>query len=444
MKIKDIAWRTAVLMVGLTVVLPLVAQAATTYLSPSGDDTPAIQAALNNCIGATTACVVQLSAGTFHTRQLTVQNFRGALRGAGKTKTVILAASNLEITNKTTWYKALPGQDNTWPYLMTFVDGAIDLQGFTIQISEAKPITGYTDPYLTGTTAYYMSAAVLLTSTNHEPMPSSVDNVGFEGKVVDQASGTPFWTPYNLYMGYTVQVMGDMPVWTLPHGSYSITASGFARMAMGVGFYDLGPSRLTVGGNAEKGNSFDDAAIAVAVSDFDGSIVEVSFNRMTHLNPYGVFAGQDQYIQQSAASDLLIRNNTIQGSSQIPNAGQPGQPGGLLVWDNMGGGNSGPRWNAKIFSNDIDFGISLVNVSGATVQGNRISGTADNAIYVGGYLPASRNALTGNNLEQFRPHPGWTDILLDTTSEYCTVNGSGNSTVTDKGTGNIIYGAHRQ
>ena len=83
-------------------------------------------------------------------------------------------------------------------------------------------------------------------------------------------------------------------------------------------------------------------------------------------------------------------------------------------------------------------------VGGAAVQGNRVAGAAENALYVGGTSASSGDTLTGNNLEQFSPHAGQSHILLDTTSEYCIVNGSGNSTVTDRGTGNIVHGAWRQ
>jgi hypothetical protein len=229
---------------------------------------------------------------------------------------------------------------------------------------------------------------------------------------------------------------------------------------MGALFADIGPSQLTIGGSAEKGNRLNSLGVGISLMDFDGSTIDVSFNRMADMQLAGVFAGQGTYLPQTAASSLRIRNNTIEANTHEDSAGS-GWHSGIQLWENFGGFNppTATRLNpVEISSNAVEVnflntgsmfdhnGISLVNVSGATVQGNRISGTTENAIYVGGYLPApaSRNAVAGNNLEQFLPHAGRAHILLDTTSEYCTVNGSGNTTVTDKGTGNTVNGARRQ
>ena len=89
MKIKDSTWLTGILMVGLTVAMLPMAQATTTYLSPSGgDDTPAIQAALNNCIGAPPlAWCKSLRAGTRKLLILRTSEVCGTHRCGGSRKT---------------------------------------------------------------------------------------------------------------------------------------------------------------------------------------------------------------------------------------------------------------------------------------------------------------------------------------------------------------------
>ncbi|HEY3440138.1 MAG TPA: hypothetical protein VGK29_05280 [Paludibaculum sp.] len=360
---------------------------------------------------------------------------------------MILAVKDLEITDKNTWFLNLPGPTNTWPFLVTFLDGAINLQGFTIRISEEKPTTGYFEPFIVGTDAYFVWAAVLVTNTNTQPMPSSVDEVGFEGMVVNDSVGTPI-APRNVYVAYTVQP------WLagLPTGAYTITSSDFVRTAVGAGFWDIGPSQLTIGGNAAKGNRFNNTGIGITLADFDSSRIDVSFNRLADTKGIGLFAAQGFYVPQEKSSALLIHDNALEANSPawIWNSG-------IQIWENFGGQNQAARWQpVQIFANafEISFAhgasffdqnaISLVNVSGAAVLGNRVSGTGENAIYVGGDSASNGNTLAGNMLEQFRPHAGKADILLDTTSEYCTVNGSGNNTVTDKGTGNIVNGPRKQ
>ena len=66
--------------------------------SPSGgDDTAAIQQALDTCVQQhPTGCTVQLAAGIYHTRQLVAYNFHGTLKGLGMDTTTIEAEAGAQ------------------------------------------------------------------------------------------------------------------------------------------------------------------------------------------------------------------------------------------------------------------------------------------------------------------------------------------------------------
>lgn len=66
------------------------AQTRTIAVAPSGgDDTAAVQAALDACVTFGPGCTVQLEEGTFRTQQLLVHDFHGTFRGAGQDATVL-------------------------------------------------------------------------------------------------------------------------------------------------------------------------------------------------------------------------------------------------------------------------------------------------------------------------------------------------------------------
>ena len=100
------------------------------------DDTAAIQQALDTCVQQHPAgCVVQLAAGTYHTRQLVAYNFHGTFKGLGMHTTTIEALPYLPVTID--WLQ--PCQPNTttclWPTLMIFVDGDINISDLSVHMT---------------------------------------------------------------------------------------------------------------------------------------------------------------------------------------------------------------------------------------------------------------------------------------------------------------------
>lgn len=113
--------------------------ARTVRVEPSGvDDTAALQDALEACRFASSGCNVELAAGSFKARPLLVFGFRGALRGPGKDTTVIEALPGIDVVDAEPAVIAVaPTTTEPWPFLVTFVDGDVEISDLTLRIGDA-------------------------------------------------------------------------------------------------------------------------------------------------------------------------------------------------------------------------------------------------------------------------------------------------------------------
>jgi hypothetical protein len=107
------------------------------YVVPSsggGNDTLAIQNALNACAAHGPGCTVQLEGGTYNITQLVTYNFQGTLRGVGEGRTTIEALPDLPVYQSGDPFTCLPtsGPGCQWPTLITFVNGTIEVSDLSI------------------------------------------------------------------------------------------------------------------------------------------------------------------------------------------------------------------------------------------------------------------------------------------------------------------------
>ncbi len=116
-------------------------------LAPSGgDDTAALQAALDRCAGARRECSVALCAGVFPTGILRVRGFRGTPGGAGARDTVLRALPELPVSDRPGFFRDDPF-DGAWPYLVQFIEGSVRIRDLGVSVPTppegSRPTTGW-------------------------------------------------------------------------------------------------------------------------------------------------------------------------------------------------------------------------------------------------------------------------------------------------------------
>jgi hypothetical protein len=120
-----------------------------TVLPTGVDDTANLQSAFDSAVATGPGVKIQLVAGTYHTRQIAVNNFRGTFTGAGADKSVLTNLPNLVVKVKppSDYFNTLPTPAtgaNPWPTLVAFVDGDFVVSDMGMNIAGAKPTTGWT------------------------------------------------------------------------------------------------------------------------------------------------------------------------------------------------------------------------------------------------------------------------------------------------------------
>jgi hypothetical protein len=119
-----------------------------TVLPTGVDDTANLQCAFDNAVAAGPGVTVQLVAGTYHTRQIVVNNFQGVFIGAGAQKSVLTNLPNLYVNPAFTAIIGPPSASNPWPVLVTFVGGDFVVSDMGTSITGNKPTVGWTVPGL--------------------------------------------------------------------------------------------------------------------------------------------------------------------------------------------------------------------------------------------------------------------------------------------------------
>jgi hypothetical protein len=327
---------------------PVHAQGRVRCLAPSGgDDTEALQAALDRCSGARGSCRVSLCEGVFHTTPLRVGDFHGTLRGAGAGDdgTVIEALPDLAVNpNLEGYWQDDPLESPLpWPYLLQFVGGEGTVRDLAIRVPSPpeeglRPTQGWVELF---GVEYELAGAILVTGRSAarfdvtrvrivaEEDPASffettlLAGVAIRGLILDEAPQFP----------------SDFPVLPI-QGRHRVSRSVFDGMLTGVALGELGDADVIVRGNETSafvgvdlldanrsrvrvfGNSWGVDALAVnALLNIDGAPshdnrIEIHDNRGA-VGPYfgvgeGILFWDPWILPEIGTSTVLIYDNVLE------------------------------------------------------------------------------------------------------------------------------------
>jgi hypothetical protein len=283
---------------------PAAAQGRRGCLAPTGDDTAALQAALDRCSGARRPCTVSLCGGTFQTGILRVRDFRGTLQGRGHERTVLRALPDLQVSDGEDFFLADPfDATQAWPYLIQFFEGRGRIQDLGILIptppTGSRPTTGW--HLMDGDAILELRGALLFTGS--KPVDFEVQDVRIEAEA-DPESDLGTTTFHGVELGgllYDAGGIGDFPVFPA-RGRLLVADSEFDGVLIGTPLTELAEANVLVSGNRYR------STIAVEVIDADRSQIAVRSNRWL-VSYRGVQVRQNLDGAPSRASALVVDTN---------------------------------------------------------------------------------------------------------------------------------------
>ena len=428
----SLAWLTALAVAGAPV--SAIAQSGSCLAPSGGDDTAALQEALETCSGETRPCTVQLCAGVFETGILRVQDFRGTLRGAGARATILRAKPDLEVSANTQgFFRDDPLGFEPWPYLVQFVEGRASIRDLGILIpappAGSRPTTGWTlfegfDP------TFELRGALLL--TGRDPVDFEVSRVRVMAPT-DPASELDTTAFHGIELGgllFNPDDTGGFPVFPA-RGRFEVTGCEILGVLNGTPIGEIAGARVRVAHNRFR------SAVAVDLIDADRSQVAIVSNRWD-ASYRGVQVRQNLDGGPSRASGILVDDNEGSLAPFSPGAGDgiafqdpfdaSPDPGGSVLWvtrNRLAVGNAnGPAAS----------GITAVGSTRLKVAGNRLSGKAA----VGVDVDVANGCLVLGNSARALHTGGGPDLRLgDDTSDCLAIVGKHDS-VQDDGSNNKV------
>jgi hypothetical protein len=267
-------------------------------VKPTGiDDTANIQCAFDAAVTAKPDKNVQLTAGSFYTKQIAVQDFHGRFTGAGVKKTTVTNISNLSVTPNF-WFTA-PSKDNLWPTLFSFVDGDIVISDLAIHIAGTEPTSGWTYQDVSVTELY---GAIFINGTNAD---ARIDDILVEGEpMADSLFG------YNLLNGvYYTGFIGETVPYAPMSGFFSVTDSTFRVLDSGTPFSNLSDATVII-----NDNTYEDVWAAMEGIDPQHSNILFTNNKVNGI--VGVYL-HEMFNADTSHSKFLARNNSLSGGTGI-------------------------------------------------------------------------------------------------------------------------------
>lgn len=388
------------------------------------NDTANIQAALDSCVAHGANCTVQLQAGTYLTYQLLVNDFHGAVVGAGQGKTVVQALPGYLVGPDI--FGAPPSSSNPYPFIASF-GGVSDvtMSDFTFRVTEFEPTKGWwaaaEEAFVT-----YLKGDVFLAGSGR------FTRMSFEG-----APGTDGYDATAVNVDSSVFVGNwDYAGGVLPGGAFSLTRSRVADTANGFEVVVF-KGRATVGGSPADANTFANSSGGVFLN-LDGAIAQETYNRVesTQTGFQGVAIGQTT--SPAAPAGILLAHNSIVLDGLYMGGIQswydPGVKAPYLVVTNN-------DFRVGSGANGTSDGMDSCNLQGATVSGNTFTGVGGIAVFLCG--SSSNNAVVANDLSHFTAG-GAAQIVLDPAATHnLIVCRSRADTVYDQGTSNTVVGCRK-
>ncbi|MDZ7708462.1 MAG: hypothetical protein U5J97_11335 [Trueperaceae bacterium] len=394
------------------------AQTRTIALEPSGgDDTAAVQAALDACVTFGPDCTVALGEGTFRTQQLLVHDFRGTFRGAGQDVTVLEPFERFTVSQDEVAIGRPPSPENPWPFHVTFVGGDVTVSDLTFRMAAPEPAHPWT---LFGMEFTVMASSLVVTG---ERADATLERITVEG-----ADGG--FEGYNIING--VYIEGLLPDEegnpTRPlRGTFTVRDSTFRHVAYGSPLFNLIGAQVLV-----TGNRYEDLIAGMDTQDLTGSTVEIRGNVMDDVD-IGVEVIQGSWAVPEALSTMLIHGNEVRGPERF-GVGLDGAEGADTL-------RAIVRGNLFELSGDAT-GVLSQHTVGAIVHDNVMQGSARAAIAIGvtpddePAPPVARWLVAANDFAGLTASEAM--IVLGPGSQDTTVVCTDAATVRDEGTGNRV------
>jgi parallel beta-helix repeat protein len=406
-----------------------------------GDDTANIQGALDDCMNNHSAgCTIQLSAGTYKSQQLFIEDFHGTLKGRGMDATILQVLPFQEVTPGSVNIGSLdvnpPSRTNKYPVLLIFAAGDIKVSDMTFKVIDHDPVAAswcYENQY--GQTWLFGLLGVIGTSAN-----LLIERVGFDGGPGTLTSSGHNYNAGPIFMGLS----SNQPL----TGTFKVVSSLIRNSEDDLLVLTVRDAQITIGGSPSEGNLVENGSQGAAIVPLGNSHIEISYNNLEpNANPWsGVLVYQDGWWIPQEPSQFIIKHNTIKVTGAWVRgiwAGDFGPPNGLgksadfVICDNtiqIAGSGTDPALAGLA-------GIDALYADGAVISNNRILGNSTVGIALEG---ASQCMVKANNVEKL--NADWVPIAL-LTADYpthdSTVVGSGKKTnVYDEGINNTLVGVN--
>ncbi len=395
------------------------------------DDTVNLQAALDTCVAHGKGCIVQLAAGHYLTKQLVAYNFQGTFKGKGMSQTSLEALPDLDVTGfpqrpNNEFFECKPNTTNcSWPCLITFVDGNVQISDMAIKIT-AIPAT---KPWFVFDSEITSLLDVVRVMGQYRTN-ASLERIAISG-MADNNGGTNVANGV-IFAGEYPRSETDLDYYFLT-GTFSVTNSSFNTMLNGIladGFFT--DSRLTIGGSPAAGNIFGDLPYGIDLQGLGNSVVEVSHNTVATGTYASVLVMPWCCWAPTKPSLFLIHDNIVKPTGPYAD--------GILLFDSN---DPTSKWlysliyNNTVEAQDIGYGgISIYSTKGTTIINNKVSGNGADGI---GIWDGTYAGVLSNDVTNFTAFPDLAQIVLDGTTTHSTVVcKTSNDSVMNMGTDNKL------
>jgi len=392
----------------------------TVTVAPSGgDDTAAVQAALDACVTFGPGCTVHLEEGVFRTRHLLTHDFHGTFRGAGQDATTIEPAGRFAVNDDDVVLARPPAPDHPWPMHILFVGGDVTVSDMTLRMTGAEPAQPWT---LFGMEFTAMAASLVITG---EVADARIERVTVEGE-----EGS--FQGYNLINGVYVEGLlpDDEGEPTRPlHGTFSVRDSTFRTLAYGSPLFNLEDSLVVIADTL-----YEDVFSAMDTQDLAGSTVEIRDNVIDGAT-VGFEIIQGSWAVPDMASTLLVHGNDVRGVRAI----------GI----GLDGAEGADTLRAVVADNRFELtgdavGVISRNTAGARVLDNVVTGEGRAVVALAeapddgsAAPPATGWTISGNDLSAFTGSQA--AFVLGPGADGVTVLCRAPAAVQDDGARNVVH-----
>jgi hypothetical protein len=429
---RSFVWRTF-----LALALALVPGAAgaqrydeasrTVTVVPSGvDDTEALRTAFETCASVGAGCTVQLTEGTFFTRQHVIRDFHGTFAGAGMDATVIEPLVPLPVSQAEMVLAELPTDEAPWPILFLFFDADMTLRDLGFRVTQEE----VTDTWR----IFDMEIEVLATL-----VAISGDRTRTDVVRVHMESGEGTWFGVNVINGIYIQGIapgpsggfGDRPPLA---GTVTIRDSRIVGPDGSVSIENLDRATVSI-----RGNHFD-GVLSLYVQDVAHSLIEIVDNDVS-TSDTAVYLSAGGFKTPVGPSTVIVAGNTLRVGE--------GAHGVLLI-----DGGDVPTLRVLVERNDVVLTDATAAVGGvgegAVVRDNVVRGSAAAGLRIGpaplpdtaagdapdAPVPATSWLLAGNDMSGLVAEFGaiWLTDVATGTVVVC----AGETSVVDEGVGTVL------